>query len=316
MRLRRASALLVLCTLISGIVTADEMAARDRIRASFPPPTLPTASVEQQRREWERFAAGTPMPKGVTWRRIDAGAQGELVSPRDAQPRRLIVWIHGGGFISGSPLTHRALAARIAVASRSEVLLVDYRLAPEHAFPAARDDVVAAYHWALAQTGAGSRLVVGGDSAGAHVAMTALLALRDQQIALPAGIVLLSPWLDLAQRGVTMNTRRAVDPQVLEEDLAQSAAKYLGSADPLAPEVDVLAANLRGLPAFLVQVGDQEVLLSDATRFAAGLELAHVPVTLEIEPEVWHVFHAWAPELPEANAAIGRIGRFIEKLVR
>jgi acetyl esterase/lipase len=226
------------------------------------------------------------------------------------------VWIHGGGFVSGSPLTHRALAARIAVASRSEVLLVDYRLAPEHAFPAARDDVVAAYRWALARAGAGSRLVVGGDSAGAHVAMTALLALRNQEIALPAGVVLLSPWFDLAQRGPTMSTRRAVDPQVLEADLARCAAQYLGSVNPLAPEVDVLAANLRGLPAFLVQVGDQEILLSDATRFTAQLAVADVSATLEIEPEVWHVFHAWAPELPEANAAIGRIGRFVDKLVR
>jgi len=291
--------------------SGENVHIRDQIRAEFPPPMVPTASIEQQRRDWESAVASIPLPNAVRLTSVDAGVPAALLTPAGDTGGRLVVHVHGGGFTTGSSSTHRPFGAQLALDSKSEVLLVDYRLAPEHGFPAARNDVITAYRWALKRTASASRIVVSADSAGAHVALSAVLELPSEMLPSPAGIVLLSPWLDLAQRGETMRTRASVDPLVLQADLAACARAYLKSRSPQDLEVDLLAKDLRNLPPMLVHVGDQEILLSDATRLVENARGRGVDAEIKIWPELWHVFHLWAPRLPEANEALRQIGVFI-----
>jgi acetyl esterase/lipase len=289
----------------------EDVRVRDHIRAEFPPPVVSTASIAQQRRDWESAVASIPLPDAVRLSSVDAGVPAALLTPAGDTGGRLVVHVHGGGFTIGSSLTHRSFGAQLALAAKSEVLLVDYRLAPEHGFPAARDDVIAAYRWALKRTASESRIFISADSAGAHVALSAVLELRSEMLPSPAGLVLLSPWLDLAQRGETMRTRASLDPLVLQADLAASARAYLKSRSPLDVEVDLLARDLSSLPPLLVHVGDQEILLSDATRLVENARGKGVDAEIKVWPELWHVFHLWAPRLPDASEALGQIGVFI-----
>lgn len=291
---------------------------RERIRAGFgkPETTLKSSlSIPEQRAAWEEFVAReSSLPDGVAVRDLEE-ISATLVEPAGATSG-LIIHAHGGGFVMGSPKTHWPLAAQLALASHSRVLLIDYRLAPEHQFPAARDDAIAAYRWALAQGYSPQRIVMSGDSAGGHVALSAVLELRSMKLPLPAAMVLLSPWLDLAQRGESMRTRAAMDPNILEEDLKDCAKMYLGARSPLDPAVNLLDENLDGLPPLLVHVGDEEILLDDSTRLVERVRGAGGSVEITVWPRLWHVFHAYAPELPEANEAIARIGKFVERHVQ
>jgi monoterpene epsilon-lactone hydrolase len=291
------------------------MIPRQRIRASFVKPTGPsTASLAEQRREWENAASQSMFPAGISARTVSAGGvPAILVTPAEADAGTLLVHFHGGGFVTGSVITHRNFAAQLALACRSAVLLVDYRLAPEHPFPAARDDAVAAWRWALQQGWSPARMAVSADSAGGHVAVTALLALRDAGDPLPATVVLLSPWLDLTHTGESMLSRADIDPLVLRGDLDACAGHYLAGLSSHAPAVSPLAADLRDFPAVLIHVGTDEVLLSDSERFAARAREAGVTTTLAVWPELWHFFHAWAPELPEATTALAQVGEHLRR---
>lgn len=241
------------------------------------------------------------------------GVPGLAVAAPGSDRRRVLIHLHGGGFTTGSSLTHRALAVQLSLAAGAPVLLVDYRLAPEHPFPAARDDAITAFRWTRAQGHPCRSIAFGGDSAGAHVALSALLALRDVGEPLPAALVMLSPWLDLTQSGESMQTRAAADPLVSRSELADCARHYLAECDRHDPLVSPLAADLRGLPPVLTHVGDDEILLSDAVRFTARARSAGVDAGLSVWPEMWHVFHAWAPELPEAITAITQLGEHLRR---
>jgi epsilon-lactone hydrolase len=285
---------------------------RDRIRAAFPTPETTLQSklgIPEQRAAWEQHAA-QPVPPGVTVEEGVWGIEGRLISPEDAG-EAVVIHAHGGGFVMGSSKTHLPLGVRIAQAAKARLLLLDYRLAPEHPYPAARDDFLAAYEAALERGIPARNIVISGDSAGAHVAVSALLAATARGRAMPAGLVRISPWLDLAQRGESMRTRAVADPLILEQDLRDCARLYLGAVSPLDPSVDLLAADLRTLPATLVQVGDDEILLSDALRFGERLRAAGARAEVEVWPGLWHVFHQFAPELPEASAAIEQLGKFV-----
>jgi epsilon-lactone hydrolase len=296
------------------------MTPRDRIRASFgkPEATLESAlSIPEQRAAWERWAAdGSVVPEGVSATAADSPVPATLIVPAGAERGPLIIHLHGGGFVTGSAKTHLGLGIRMALASRARVLLVDYRRAPEHVFPAARDDALAVWMWAIEQGNEPARIVLSGDSAGAHVALTAFLMGQQREVPAPAALVLISPWLDLAQRGESMQSRAAVDPQILQRDLADCARLYLGGISPLALEVNPLDGPLKGLPPVLVQVGDEEILLSDSTRFAERARAAGARVELQVWPKLWHVFHFHAPELPEANEAIEKLGAFAGSAIR
>jgi epsilon-lactone hydrolase len=286
-----------------------------RIRASFgggdDGPEVPIA---EQRRQWDEAAAQAELPAGIASTRVEAGGvPAEWVALAGAAERRALLFFHGGGFTTGSCVTHRGLAAHLHLASGAPVLLLDYRLAPEHPFPAAVEDGAVAYEWLLAQGWRPDRLAVGGDSAGAALALATLLRLRERGVRLPAAAVLLSPWVDLALTGASLETHAAVDPLVSRAGLASAASYYLAGADPTDPLASPLYADLRGLPPLLIQTGGDEVLLDDAARLAARASDAGTAARLEIWDEMWHVWHGWADACPEARDAIERVGAFLRE---
>ena len=286
-----------------------------QIRAGFTrasePPDVP---LSVQRQEWEAAAAQAPLPSGVTVSPVDAGGvAGVWVSSPEADEQAALLYVHGGGFTTGSSVTHRELAARLCLASGVRVLLIDYRLAPEHPFPAGLEDVAASYRWLLARGLRPEQIAIGGDSAGACLAVAALVRLRERDVDLPAAGVLISPWLDLGLTGPSLQSRAAIDPLCSRVSLSRAAEAYLAGADPAAPLASPLYADFLDFPPFLVQVGDHEVLLSDSTRFTERARAAGVEVELEVWEELWHVWHGWAGALPEGRRAIDRIGGFLRQ---
>jgi epsilon-lactone hydrolase len=269
-----------------------------------------------QRQEWQAAAEQSPLPPGITIAAASmAGVPSEWVSSSQAASGQVLYYLHGGGYSAGSCVTHRDLAVRLCLASGARVLLADYRLAPEYPFPAAVGDAVAGYEWLVASGIRPQQIVVGGDSSGGGLALAALLALRERAADLPAAALLLSPWLDLALAGPTLQSRAAADPLCSAEGLRAAAELYLGGADTRTLLASPLYADLRGLPPLLIQVGDDEVLLSDSTRLAEQARAAGVDVTIEVWKEMWHVWHAWAALLPEARQAIERAGAFIRRRI-
>lgn len=291
----------------------ESRAVRATFVTSAPPSDTP---LEAQRRDWETAALQTPLPPGTTVTpAVIAGVGCEWIEASGGDSDGVLLHVHGGGFTSGSCITHRELAARLSAACGLRGLLVGYRLAPEHRFPAAIDDVSAVYRELIAGGMRAGQIVVGGDSAGAQIAVAAMLAARDQSLALPAAIVLISPWLDLALRGESIITRAGRDRLTTHDGLASAAGHYLGDLDPGDPRVSPVYADLRGLPPILIQAGDDEILLSDAQRLADSARRAGVEATLEVWPEMWHVWHAWAAAVPEARDAIARIGVYVRERV-
>jgi len=239
------------------------------------------------------------------------GLSAEWIAGPGAQSDRVILYLHGGGYVTGSIKTHRAMVARIARASKGRALLIDYRLAPENPFPAAVDDATAAYRWLLAEGCAPSKIVIAGDSAGGGLALAALAALRDAHDPMPAAAVAISPWTDLEGTGDSVKTKAAKDPMVQGSDLVPMAKMYFGTHDPKNPLLSPLHADYRGFPPLLIQVGEAEILLDDSTRVAERAKAAGVKVELEIWDDMVHVWHVFAKLLPEGQQAIDKIGTFV-----
>ncbi len=240
----------------------------------------------------------------------------EWLVPRGARTDAAVLYLHGGGYVIGSPRSHRHLAGAIASAAGLSALLPDYRLAPEQPFPAAVEDATAACGWLLAKGIAPNRIVIAGDSAGGGLTVATLLALRDKGQPLPAAGVCISPWVDLTCSGASYVTRADRDPIVKREGVSEMAKAYLGGADAKTPLASPLHADLRGLPALLIHVGSDEVLLDDATQLAAQAKAAGVEVTLEVWEEMIHVWHWFLPMLEEAQRAVARIGEFVSARIR
>jgi monoterpene epsilon-lactone hydrolase len=269
-------------------------------------------TVQETRANFEQMSALFPVAADITRESVSAGGvKAEWVTAPGADAGRAVLYLHGGGYVIGSINTHRDLAARISRAAKARVLVIDYRLAPEHPFPAAVEDSVAAYRWMLAQGLKPSRIAVAGDSAGGGLTVATLVAIRDAKLALPAAGVCLSPWIDLEGLGDSMKTKAAVDPMVQKEPLVQMAAHYLQGKDPRTPLAAPLYADLAGLPPLLVQVGTAETLLDDSTRLAERARKAGVKVTLQPWENMIHVFQLFAPMLDEAQQAIDKIGEFV-----
>jgi acetyl esterase/lipase len=239
------------------------------------------------------------------------GIRGEWIIPPETVAERAILYLHGGGYVMGSVNTHRALIARIARASRARALALEYRLAPEHPFPAAVEDATNAYRWLLAQNFNSGKIAVAGDSAGGGLALATLLALRDQRIPLPACAIPISPWTDMEGTGESMTSTAIKDPMIGSGDLPNFAKMYVGNADPKNPLLSPLHGDYRGLPPLLIQVGAAERLRDDSTRVAKSAKAAGVKVELEVWDEMIHVWHAFAKLLPEGQQAIDRIGQFV-----
>jgi len=270
-------------------------------------------SIATLRQGFERLTATIPTPAGVVVEELTAGHRpAERLRSPGIERGRVVLYLHGGGFLLGSAKTHRSLAARIGQAARAEMLVLDYRLAPEHSFPAAIDDAIAAYRWLLDQGLSAGNLAIAGDSAGGGLTVSTLLAIRDARLPQPAAAVLMSPWVDLAGEGASMQTNAAADPMVQKEGLLGMSRAYLHGTDPHHPMASPIHADLTGLPPLLVQVGTAETLLDDSVRLAARAEAAGVAVTLEKWDDMIHVWQAF-PQLPEAQRAVERIGEYVRE---
>lgn len=270
-------------------------------------------TLQERRALMEEGAKLFPAPGQTQYQPVDAaGIPAEWIIPDGAGDRTLL-YLHGGGYLLGSIKTHRVLAALLAAASGARALIIDYRLAPEHPFPAAVEDTVATYRWLLAQGISSDRIVIGGDSAGGGLAIAAMVSLRDEGQPLPATAVCLSPWTDLEITGDALNVEDNQEIAVQREALLAMAKTYLGGADPRHPLASPIHAALQGLPPLYIQAGGAETLLDDATRLARNAQDAGVDVEIEIWDDMFHVWQAYAPILPEGRQAIDKIGGYIKK---
>ncbi|HKD66506.1 MAG TPA: alpha/beta hydrolase [Candidatus Binataceae bacterium] len=271
--------------------------------ATNPSPTLP-----EMRAAFEQNAI--PAQPDVKAERISAGGvDAEWITAPGAAADRVVLYLHGGGYVLGSVKTHRDLIGRISRAAQARVLALNYRLGPEHPFPAAVDDALAGYRYLLENKVQPSRIVVAGDSAGGGLTIAALIAIRDAGLRVPAAGVCLSPWVDMEGKGESMTTRAKADPVVQREGLVGMAQAYLGGKDPRTPLASPIHADLKGLPPLLIQVGDAETLLDDSTRIADKARAAGVQVKLEVWPEMIHVWQMFASFLPEGQEAVDGIGK-------
>lgn len=260
----------------------------------------------------EKLARLIPPASGATF---TAGTLGGVPVEWVAHPvggaRGFVLYLHGGGYMLGSPRTHRSLTSRIARTARVCVVAPDYRLAPEHPFPAALEDALAVYKALLAQDIPANKITLAGDSAGGGLALALALAIKAAPLPPPAGIICLSPWTDLSLSGDSMTTR-AKQEVILPPNFGPEASRYyLGEQDRKQPLASPLFADLSGLPPVFIQVGGLEILHDDATRFAQAATRQGVPVTLQTWPHVWHVWQLNGGLMPEADAAITAIGEFI-----
>jgi epsilon-lactone hydrolase len=277
-------------------------------------PIDPNATIEKTRAGFEQMTVMLPVEADVKCEPVNAGGiKAEWVSAPGADAGRVILYLHGGGYVIGSINTHRAISGRISRAAKARVLLIDYRLAPEHPFPAAVEDSIAAYRYLLAQGTRPGRIAVAGDSAGGGLAIATLVAIKEAKLPMPAAGVGLSPWVDLEGIGESMTTKAKADPMVQKDGLLQMAAAYLGGKDPRSPLAAPLYADLSGLPPLLLQVGTAETLLDDATRLAERARKSGVNVTLEPWENMVHVWQVFAPILDEGQQAIDKIGAFVLK---
>jgi acetyl esterase/lipase len=228
-----------------------------------------------------------------------------------SRPGRNVLYLHGGAYISGAPIYYRHFTWRIADATETCVWALEYRLAPEHPFPAALDDATAGFLWLASQMTDTRELFVMGDSAGAGLALCLLLKLRDDSRPLPRAAVAMSPWTDLALTGASLAENAASDPMLNADDLPEFARCYLDGADPHHPHASPLYADVSGLPPVLIQVGSDEILRDDALRMAEKLKQENPRSRIEVWPRMPHAFQLFVPVLPEARAAIARIAGFI-----
>lgn len=269
--------------------------------------------VDAERKRYESQLASLKPAEGVKFTGVNAGGRPALwVDPSQVRREGAILYLHGGLYLLGSLHGYRSLAAAVAVAAGMRVLALDYRLAPEHPFPAAVEDAQAAYNWLLEQSLKPQQVVVAGDSAGGGLTMALLLALRDAENVLPAGAICLSPWVDLMADSGSRVSKAKRDYVLSSATLRRAAALYLDGADAQTPLASPIYDDLVGLPPLLIQVGSDEVLLDDATRLAEKAQVAGVDVSLEVWEGMFHVWQMVSVFVPEARQALAGIGRFID----
>ncbi|MEY2919888.1 MAG: hypothetical protein RL261_1193 [Pseudomonadota bacterium] len=286
---------------------------RAALRATLLPTFRSGRPIPEQRRRLALVTRLTLPARGVDFTAATCGGvPGEFVQTRGlAAAQGTVLYLHGGAYCVGSPATHRAITSHIARRTAARIFVADYRLAPEHPFPAAVDDAVAAYRALLGDGGSPRRIAIIGDSAGGGLAVATALRLRELGEPLPAALVLFSPWVDLGSpdRGVAP----AGEAMLSDAWTAECARLYLGgrhSGDPLASPIN---GDLRGLPPTLVQVGQDELLLSDSRRLHSALAAAGVPVELQEYPRRWHVFQVNAGVLADANRALDAVAGFLRE---
>lgn len=275
-------------------------------------PENPT--IEDSRAGFEKLARVVGGDTSASVKQVDSGVvPAELVAADSASENTAVLYLHGGGYVIGSPRTHREFARRLSTASEAQVLVIDYRLAPENPFPAPVEDAVSAYRWLLDTGYAPEKLSIAGDSAGGGLTAAALVSIRDNGLPLPACGVCLSPWVDMEGLGDSMTTRADRDPMVQKEGLVAMAGVYLADADPRSPLAAPMYADLSGLPPLLIQVGASETLFDDAVRLNEKAQAAGVETTFEEWDDMIHVWHIFAPMLDEGQKAIERMAEFMRE---
>lgn len=278
------------------------------ILASNPRP----AGLDERRERLDALGKRYPLPGDVQIKAVNAnGVAAEWTMTPEADPLRVILFLHGGGYVSGSLDSHRHMVAQAGLEARARTLALAYRLAPEHPFPAALEDAIAGYHFLLSQGFHPRRVALAGESAGGGLVIAMLVTLRDRGDPLPACTWCASPWVDLEAIGGSMTTKASVDPLIQKRYLMELAAAYLNGADPRTPLASPIYADLGGLPPMLIQTGSSETLLDDAVRLAGVAGAADVRVTLEVWPDMIHAWHLFYQQLAAGRRALAQVGDFI-----
>ena len=282
-------------------------AVRDMLRARARP-----VGWGERRERLDAIGQASPVDPDIKLTAVEAGGvQAEWSVAPGSDPTKVLMFLHGGGYCSGSITSHRGMVTRVGRAAGVRTLALNYRLAPEHPFPAALTDALAAYGFLLDQGIAPSHIAIGGDSAGGGLTLATMLSLRDAGKPLPGCAWLVSPWTDLEMTGASLTDKADVDPLIQKVYLEELASAYLAGADPKAPLVSPLYADLTGLPPLLVQVGSAETLLDDAVRIVRRAGAADVAVSLEVWPHMIHAWHLWAAQVEDSRRAIASAGAFI-----
>ena len=294
---------------VAELDQVDRNALEAMLRSS---PDMSKFSVEEMRAAYDAGGVITPPRDDVAHHREDAaGVPVEIGLSAGADPSRSVLYLHGGGYIIGSTTSHRGLVARLGSAACSRTVSVEYRLAPEHPFPAAVDDALAAYRWLLDAGQAASSIVLAGDSAGGGLAVATLVRARDEGLPMPAAAALFSPLVDLLGEGESMVAKAAQDPTVDAAGHARFCAMYLAGAEPRSAYASPIHADLGGLPPLLIHVGTAEALLDDALRLARRAALDDVAVELKAWPRLPHVWQFYAGIFSEGQQSIDEAGRFL-----
>jgi epsilon-lactone hydrolase len=272
-----------------------------------------TYTLAEQRVYFDNEMGAIPVAAGCTTRSIKlATVPAEIISHPSAVPGKLLLYLHGGGYVFGSIRSHRQLVSRFAVAALVEAAHLDYRLAPEHRYPAQLEDALTAYKQLLADGYSAADIIIGGESAGGNLAVALALSLRDQGLAQPAGLYLLSPWLDMSTTGESYTKFASRDPILTQSGNAGAAAAFLGeTADN--GFTSPIRANLRGLAPLFIQVGTEEILLSDSTRFAERAAMAGNNVRLHVWPEMPHVWPMLHFAIRAGLMAIEEAGQWMQE---
>jgi epsilon-lactone hydrolase len=270
------------------------------------------ADITEQRRLLQELTSNQPLPADVT---VTPGALGGVptaeITIDGIEPRHTVLYFHGGVYVLGGASQAADLASQVGRRTAATVISVDYRLAPEHPYPAATDDALAAYQALLDNGTAPSGIAFAGESAGGGLAVATMLSARDRGLPLPAAAYLMSPYADLTLAGATMQAKRDVDVLMSPAALQARVTAYAAGHDPALPLISPVFADLSGLPPLIIQAGTHEVLLDDAIRLARQAAIADVQVTLDITPGVPHVFQSFYPILDEAAAALDRAGQLL-----
>ena len=291
-------------------MSAEQRANLDAIlrQSAFPA----DADVGELRRQLAALTSAQPLPPGV---KVTAAALGGVpaaeITVDGTEPQHVVLYFHGGVYVLGDAFQAAGLAAQIGRRAAARVISVDYRLGPEHPYPAAVDDALAAYQALLAAGTDPADIALAGESAGGGLAVAAMVSARDHGLPLPAAAYLMSPYADLTLAGASMDTKRAADPLLSRENLQARVPDYTAGHDPADGLISPVFADLAGLPPLIIQAGTREVLLDDAVRLARQAATADVAVTLDITPGVPHVFQAYYPILDEAAAALDRAGQLL-----
>ena len=293
----------------------DNLILQDLIKAKRNNPYTKNKTINELRKETETAGALNPLPYNAKFKRILAGnVYAEWITCGEVDTDRIFMFMHGGGYYRGSIAATRATVARISAETKMRCLSIDYRLAPEHPFPAAIDDTYTAYNWLLKEGINPKKIIVSGQSAGGGLCLALLLKIKANNGPQPRGAVALSPWTDLSQSGKTMITNEDIDPVISKEYLDRMAKLYLCQTPSISPLASPLYGDLSELPNILVQVGSAETMLDDSKRFVEKAKAAKVDIEIEVWKDMFHGWHGSAHILKDAQEAINSIAVFCRKL--